>query len=217
MLNEHLPTGALLAVYPDRSRADEVVGRLIDLGIDRAAIRVDAPRDEVTSLDAEVREEVNQGVSSPTVGVAYPKEAAKAGMALGPPLVAIGAVVGALASLPVGDGTWPIWLRVLVGVIVGAVMGGAIAAVIIPAMAVKNPHDPSPAEAGVTLRVADGSAEVIDVLVAAHPQRLDRLDRHGAAIDTIVTEEAFRSGGIVEEVADNFRREHDAPPEHKTR
>jgi len=94
MLNESLPAQALLAVFPDRVTAERVAERLADTGIDRSALRIDAALDEVTSLEAEVMEESNQSASSPTVGVAYPKETVKAGLVFMPPAVAIGAVLG---------------------------------------------------------------------------------------------------------------------------
>lgn len=216
MLNESVPARALLAVLPDRSAAEAVATQLADRGIDPAAVRIAAPRDEVTSLEAEVQEEVTQSFNSPTVGVAYPKETVKAGVAFLPPVVGIGAVLGALAALPL-DGGWPLWLRAVVGAIVGATMGGTIAAVVVPAMSVRNPHDPSVAETGVTVRVADASDAALEVLVAAHPLRLDRLGPDDRPLDTVVTEEQHRDGGIVEEVADNFTREQKADPEHRTR
>lgn len=217
MLNESVPARALLAVLPDRGAAEAVASQLVDRGIAREAVRIDAARDEVTSLEAEMREEVTQSFNSPTVGVAYPKETVKAGMVFLPPVTLLGAVVGALVTLPFGDSGWPLWLRALVGAIVGAVMTSTIAAVVVPAMSVKNPHDASPAETGVTLRVADASPETLEVLVAARPIRLDRLGPDDNPIDTVVTEEQFQEGGIVEEVKGNFAREVHADPEDKTR
>ncbi len=217
MLNDAVPARALLAVLPDREAAEAVAAQLADRGIDRSAVRIGAHRDEVTSLEAEVREEVTQSVNSPTVGVAYPRETVKAGLVFLPPLTLAGAVVGALVTLPFDIVGWPLWLRALVGAIVGAVMTSTIGAVVIPAMSVKNPHDPSPSETGVTLRVEDASQVTLDTLLAAHPLRLDRLGPDGQAIDTVATEADFTEGGIVEEVRDNFRREAHADPEDKTR
>jgi len=96
-------------------------------------------------------------------------------------------------------------------------MGGTIAAVVIPAMAVKNPHDPSVSETGTTLRVGDASPTTLETLVAARPLRLDRLGEGDVPLDTVVTEEQFHDGGIVEEVAENFARENRAGPEDRTR
>lgn len=217
MLNESVPARALLAVLPDREAAEAVATQLADRGVDRTAVRIGAARDEVTSLEAEVQEEMDQSFSSPTVGVAYPRETAKAALTFLPPLTILGALVGALITMPFDLGGWPIWAKALVGAVVGATMTSTIGAIVIPAMSVKNPHDPSVAETGVTLRVEDTSEAAIATLVAAHPLRLDRLGANGQPIDTVVTEERFRDGGIVEEVRDNFAREANAAPEDKTR
>lgn len=217
MLNESVPAHALLAVLPDREAADAAVRRLSDAGVDPAAVRIAAPRDEVTSLEAEQLEEVTQSANSPTVGVAYPKETVKAGLVFLPPITAIGAVVGALAALPIDVDGWPLWARALVGAVVGAVMTSTIAAVVVPAMSVKNPHDPSVSETGVTLHVADASPAALEALLRSKPLRLDRLGPGDRPLDTVMTEEQLRDGGIVEEVAANFAREADADPEHKTR
>jgi hypothetical protein len=217
VLNESVPARALLAVLPDREAAEAAASRLAAAGVDPAAVRIDAPRDEVTSLEAEQREEVTQSFNSPTVGVAYPKETVKAGLVLLPPITAIGAIVGALVTLAIDLDGWPLWGKALVGAVVGGVMTSTIAAIVVPAMSVKNPHDPSVAEVGVTLRVEDTSPAAFDALVAAQPLRLDRLGPDDNPLDTVMTEEQTRDGGIVEEVRANFAREAHADPEDKTR
>ncbi|QYG91859.1 hypothetical protein HC251_05010 [Iamia sp. SCSIO 61187] len=217
MQNDKIPAQALLAVFPDRETAQQVADRLARGGVDRSRLRLDAARDEVTSLEAEVLEESHHSSSSPTVGVAYPKETVKAGAVFLPPAIVIGAVLGAVAALPLGGEGWPLWLRALVGAVVGATMGGTIAAVVIPAMSVKNPHDPSAAETGVTLRVGDARPATIEALVAARPLRLDRLGEGDVPLGTVATEEDLHGGGIVEEVADNFARERRAEPHERTR
>jgi hypothetical protein len=217
MLNESVPARALLAVLPDRDAAEAAARRLTDAGVDPAAVRIDAPRDEVTSLEAEQLEEVTQSVNSPTVGVAYPKETVKAGLVFLPPITAIGAIVGALAALPIDVDGWPLWARALVGAVVGAVMTSTIAAVVVPAMSVKNPHDPSVSEIGVTVHVADAGPAAMEALIRSKPLRLDRLGPDDRPLDTVMTEEQQRDGGIVEEVAANFAREAHADPEDKTR
>jgi len=217
VLNESVPARALLAVLPDREAAEAVASQLAARGIDRTAVRIDAAADEVTSLEAEVQEEMTESVNSPTVGVAYPRETVKAGFVFLPPLTLLGAIIGALATLPFELGDWPLWGRALVGAVVGAVMTSTIGAVVIPAMSVKNPHDPSPSETGVTLRVDDASPAVLETLIAAKPLRLDRLGADGQPLGTVATESDFTEGGIVEEVAGNFAREAHADPEDKTR
>lgn len=216
MLNESLPGDALLAVYRDCRAADAAVRRLRDDGVDPDHIVVDDPADEVRSLDGEVREEMTQAFGHATVGVAYPKEAAKAVGTWGPVFVGVGAVIGALAALPFDLGGWDLWLRALVGAVVGATMGGAIGLVVLPAMGVRNPQEPSAAETGSIVRVEVVGEPVVRSLLATQPRRLDRL-RHGAVIDTLATEDDLRPGGITEELVARFVREARAAPEDKTR
>jgi hypothetical protein len=217
MPNENLPTSALLAVFGDVHRADEVAGELVRRGIDPSRIHIDRPRDERLSLRAEMLDEATEAFVAPQVGVVYPKETAKAGTVVGGPFILAGAVIGAivLALVPISD--WAVWARALLGALCGAGTAATVAMVVIPAMAVRNPHDPLPAEAGVTLRVDQPDEGVERLLVGAHPRRLDRLGPQGQPLGTVVTEEAFRSGGTVEEVRDSFLREHRAEPEDKTR
>lgn len=217
MLFDKATARALLAVYPDLDAACAVHARLREAGVTDDEVRIDAPEDERTSLAAEVQEEVTESFVSPQVGVVYPKETVKAGLALGPPMVAVGAVLGAVLTVVVGPGSWGVWLRTLVGAIAGALMAGSIAAIIIPAMAVKNPLDPPAAEAGVTLRLSRWSEDLERVLVESHPRRLDRLGGRGQPLGTVITEEQSAPGGIIEEVAENFDREVRADPEHRTR
>lgn len=217
MLNEGLPTRALLAVVPSREAAADLVRRLEDVGVPRDAVRVDQPGDVRTALEAEVQEEITQSFVAPQVGVVYPKETIKASIVLGPPFVAVGAVLGAVLGAFVPVDGWPLWLKIVLGIVTGATMGATIASIVIPAMSVKNPQDPAAAASGVTVRVADASEEALRILVAAEPIRLDRLGDGDRPIDTVVTEEQFTDGGIVEEVAQNFAREARAAPEDKTR
>jgi hypothetical protein len=213
------PTYALLAVFPDADRARTVADDLAAAGVARHDIRIGSADDETTSLEAEVREETTRSFVAPHAGVVFPKETVKAGIALGGPLTAIGVVLGAIAGAVTPYEPWPIWLRALVGAIVGGTALGAVASIMIPAMSVKNPLDPSVAETGTTLRVALGSSgpDVQRLLAAARPLRLDRLGDDDAPLGTVVTEEDFDEGGIVEEVADSFAREHQADPEERTR
>ncbi len=217
MLFDKVPARALLAVYPSPELARRVADDLRGLGVGDDEIRVDHPADETTSLAAEVQEEATEAFVSPQAGIVYPKETVKASLALGPPMVVVGAVLGVVLTVVVGPASWGVWLRILVGAISGGVMGGAIASIVVPAMAVRNPLDPLPAEAGVTLRVQRWSEDIERLLVESSPLRLDRLGGRGQPLGTVITEEQSREGGIIEEVAQNFDREGRADPEDRTR
>lgn len=189
---------------------------MVSAGVERARIRVGAVEDETVSLEAEVREETTRAFVAPQAGVVYPKETVKAGVVFGGPLTVVGAVVGAVAGVAAPI-EWPLWLRALLGAISGAAALAAVAAIVVPAMSVKNPLDPSPAETGTTLRVTAPTDQVERMLVTARPQRLDRVDDDDRPLTTVVTEAELSEGGIVEEVVENFAREHRAAPEDRTR
>lgn len=212
-----LPARAFLAVYPSVEDAEQVIEDLRRVGIGDEQIRLDDAGDVTTSLEAEVHEEITESFISPQAGIAYPKEATKAMVVFMPPAIAVGAVLGAVLAAVVGPEAWGLWLRLFVGAVTGGTMGGAIASIVLPAMAVKNPLDPSAADAGVTLWVGSGVEEVRQVLEASSPRRLDRLGAHDQPLGTVTTEEQTSDGGIAEELAENFAREHRADPEDRTR
>jgi hypothetical protein len=207
----------LLGVYADPLTVRDLTERLRAGGVQDRQVQVDQPVDKQTALVGEVRQEVEQSYVSPQVGVVYPKETVKAGAVFGPPLVALGAVAGGLAGWFLDVGQWDAWLEVLVGAIVGAVSTGTIAAIMIPAMSVKNPQDPSPVEEGITVRVDEFSPDIERMMAEARPLRLERLAASDQPVATVLTEEDQSDEGIIEEVGENFAREQGAEPEERTR
>jgi hypothetical protein len=189
MWDEHPTTRALLAVFPTAAVASEVGHRLESTGVPPSAIRIGSPHDVRTCLEAEVHEEASQTFNVPQAGVIHPRAGARAGAALGPPLMAVGGVLGALVGAISPSDAWPLWLKVLAGLVIGAGMGASVAVVVVPAMSVRTPLDRSVADTGVTLRVADGSDATMQALLAEHPLRLDRLAEDDVPIDTIPTAE----------------------------
>lgn len=206
---------ALLGVYrPDA--VDPLVGDLSRVGVDSADIRVGEPEDVTTGLEAEMLEEASESFVSPQGGVLYSKEATKATAVLGPVLAVIGAVVALPLALAMPN-TMALWTRVVLALIVGAVLGGTIAAVVLPAMAVKSQLRASAAQRGSVVRVTGWSVDVERVMAEADPLRLDRLDAQMRPIDVVTTEEDREPGGIAEEVIENTVREAKADPEDRTR
>jgi hypothetical protein len=179
-------------------------------------VRLDDPRDERRSLMAEQHQEMEDSFVSPQGGALFPKEATKATAVVGPVITAIGAVLGLPLAIFFPE-SMPLWARLLTAAVCGALGGGTIAVLVIPAMSVRNPQEVSAADRGVLLAVDRWSPEIEHAMAAGRPIRLDRLDEHGNTMGAVTTEEDQTPGGIVEELGRNFARERDADPEHRTR
>ncbi|HYI61706.1 MAG TPA: hypothetical protein VEW93_07865 [Acidimicrobiales bacterium] len=215
MSDQQTPAHALLGVYaPDR--VPDLRRRLAHVGVRDQEIRTDAGQDERTSLRAEMREEATESMVMPQAGILYSKEATKATSLLGPILTAIGVVVALPVAVLLPDDI-PLWLRLLICALCGGAVGGTIAVIVLPAMAVKNQDVPSAAQRGQVVRVSRWAPEVEAVMVEAEPLRLDRLGADGEPIGPVITEEASSEGGIAEELGRNFARERDVEPRRRSR
>src|SRR4051812_11541030 len=84
----------LVAVYPSRKEADEVVAELRRHGLDERQVRLGDPDDRVAALYGEMREETTESWAGASIGV-HTKEQAK-GASAG---VAAGAVGGIVLGL----------------------------------------------------------------------------------------------------------------------
>src|SRR4051794_3297764 len=194
---------ALIGVYRTQEEASAVVRSVREAGTPSDRIRTAHEDDFYASLPAEMNQETSDALLVPTAGFAHTKEATKGAIALGIPIV----VVCALVALPFGfihiSGV-PLWIRLLVSVGLGAVVGGTIAVIVGPAMASKRSGEPSAAQRGVVVRVddADGAAE--SILVNSNPIRVDRVaNGTPLPLENLVTEEQFTPGGIFEEIERN--------------
>ena len=94
--SDHSGDTQLIAVYETLEQAYAAAERAQAAGAPQAF--VDRPGDRVDSLRAEMRDELEHALISPTAVLVLPKESAKGVGALAP----IGMVVGALLALP-----WP--------------------------------------------------------------------------------------------------------------
>jgi hypothetical protein len=172
----------LLAVFPDKQTADRVI---IDLR-ENAHVTAHAGtnRDEQHSLNAEMAEEIEESWVSPQAGFLYPKEGARFGAWIAP-LCIIG---GILVTLPITF-LWTMTnaARIATGVGVGAAMGATVV-LILMSLGQKRPSEPMAAEEGVVVRVSADREDVRQMLLAAHPLRLDVVDDQGRPIETIATE-----------------------------
>lgn len=215
MSDQQTPAHALLGVYPPE-RVDALKRQLAHVGVREAELRIAADGDERTSLTAEMREEVTESVVMPQAGILYSKEATKATALLAPLLAGLGALVALPFALLLPDDI-SLWWRLLIVAVCGAAVGGTVAVIVAPAMAVKNQDVPSAAQRGQVVRVARWTPEVEQVMAAAGPLRLDRLGDDGEPIGPVATEEDHQPGGIVEELSRNFARESEVEPRHRSR
>lgn len=191
---------ALIAVYPDDGTAREVAAEVRGRAA-AAVVRVDDPHDRVDSLRAEMREELEHSILSPQAGILLPKESTKSLLVAIP----LGAVVGAVLLIPLAavafDDTSFAALALWAGII-GAVMGGTIAYLVGSAMAIAGPAAQSAGHAGVPVRVeGELTPEVVGVLAAAEPLRIDLVTEEGRPVATLLTEEELSPDGVFERLA----------------
>lgn len=215
MSDQQTPAHGLLGVYQPE-QVDALKRQLAQLGVRDPEVRIAADADERTSLTAEMREEATESMVMPQAGILYPKEATKATALIGPLLAGVGAVVALPFAFLLPDDI-SLWWRLLIVVVCGAAVGGTVAVIVVPAMAVKNQDVPSAAQRGQVVRVARWAPEVERAMVAARPLRLDRLGADGEPIGPVATEEDRTPGGIVEELGRNFAREDEVEPQHRSR
>lgn len=215
MSDQQTPAHALLGVYPPE-RVDDLKRQLAHVGVRDPEIRTAADTDERTSLIAEMREEATESMVMPQAGILYSKEATKATALVGPLLAGAGALVAIPFAFLLPDDI-SLWWRLLIVAACGAAVGGTVAVIVVPAMAVKNQDVPSAAQRGQVVRVARWAPEVEQVMADAGPLRLDRLGADGEPIGPVATEEDRTPGGIAEELGRNFAREDEVEPRHRSR
>lgn len=175
----------LLGVYPDERTAQKVVAdiraRLGEKGAHRGT-----REDRRDSLNAEMGEEMLSSVTAPQAGVVYTKEALKTGAWMLPLCVAAGILV-ALPLAFIFDAGVSTGTRLVAAIGIGAAFGATVALVLV-SLGVKRPSEPMAAERGVTVRVPDDTEELRNLMIGAHPIRLDVVDDRGRPIETITEE-----------------------------
>lgn len=178
--------GQVLAVLRDQEVAEDARRRLMAAGIDGADIRMDAGADRVPSVLAEMQSETENALISPQLGVAWTKEGFKGILALSVVLsVVLSALCVPLMMWAAPD--WPVWLNVLTAVIIGVLAGGTIG-IVGGAAAARGPAEPLAAEVGVTVRVASTSPEVLEILEASDPIRIDIVLADGSPTQQVYAE-----------------------------
>src|SRR4051794_41034381 len=169
----HRPHYELVAVFRSQDEADEAARRLHSIGVDDGAISVGDQRDEITSLKAEMRDELTEGWILPQAAMAVTKEGAK-GLSI---VTVTAAIVGAVLAAPFAfiDFGLNFAGRLVLLVLVGLTVGGSVGLVIGPALASKRPDEPMAAQRGVVVRVHRDSEQIRSVLTDLRPVRLDEV------------------------------------------
>lgn len=195
-----------LGVFKDRESAAAAAERAKSAGADDSGIRVGNGADSRASLEAEMREEMEESWLSPQAALAATKESAK-GMSVAIP---IAAALGVLVTLPfafiVTFGDASLWLRIAIAASIGAMGGATVGFIIGGGMAMKGPDESLAAERGVTVRVADARGDVVEALGEEEPIRLDTVAPSGRKTSTVSTEEERTADGVVENLAQNARQ-----------
>jgi hypothetical protein len=182
----------VVAVFRNRSSADEAIRQTIAAGVNASRIHEGDPKDRVTALKGEMREELEHTVIGPgPVGPAT-KEQTKALRVSLPVATAIGASIGILFGfLPIGHAA--LGLRVLIGAICGAAAGATVGLVLGGGLGAKGPAEPLAAERGVTVRVEARSLEegedIARVFGRLDPIRVDLMTAFEQPARTVTTEE----------------------------
>lgn len=194
----------VLAVLHDQETANDARGRLLAAGIDASSIRIDGGADHVPSVLAEMQSETENALISPQLGVAWPKEGLKGILGLS---VAASLAVSVLC-VPVmlwAAPRWPVWLNILNAVIIGVLTGGTIG-IVGGGAAARGPAEPLAAEVGVTVRVASTSPEVLKILEASDPIRIDIVRADGSPTREVYAEKPDHSLALL---AERFQHQTD--------
>ncbi len=197
--NEPRRSGELLAVFANGEAAQKAMSSLLAEGVPRTAVSIADSNDEVPSLRAEMREELNKAWVLPQAAFTAPKEGARSFVFVTLVACAIALVVG--VPLAFVDFGMSFWTRLLVveGVLLAAAFG--IGITIGAALGAKRPDEAMAAQRGVTLRVRLDDERTRQRLMAANAIRIDQITTAGEPISTLTTEEDRAGGqGLVTEV-----------------
>jgi hypothetical protein len=193
----------LLAVYAAAERAEKARRRLLGVGVSAELMRIDDDSDEVTSLRAEMHEELTQSWIVPTAAFVATKESVKGiGLVGGIAILASLVVAIPLAFIDFGS---TLAVRLIWFSIVAVALGATIGFIAGAGLGARRPAERMAAHRGVVLRVAQDTAALRELLVQTAPIRLDEVTLDSVPLETVVTEEQADSTGTVEEVAANLR------------
>lgn len=182
--------GQVLGVFRDRGSAQAAADAAA--GIASRPPRTGQDEDEVASLKAEMREELdNSVVGAGNVGP-FTKEMTK-GLLVG---TILGVVAGFVVTVPLGFvplGSIGLLPRLLIAAIIGGFAGATMGFVAGGGLGAKGPAQPLAAERGITVSVqvasAEEATEVAEAMREHDPIRIDLTTAEGEPITVVTTEE----------------------------
>jgi len=189
----------VIGVFPSEHAAEQAAAAARRAGADPHTIRIGGASDHVTSLQAEMQDELEKSLVGPGNVGPFTKEMTKAMV----PGSVIGAIIGAVIALPfaaIEFGGAALWARLVIVAVVGAAVGAVVGFQLGGMFGAKRPEEPLGAERGVTVAVDDAPPDVIGAMKALHPIRLDTIEEHGRVTGTVITEEQVQSGGTLQDV-----------------
>lgn len=195
----------VLAVFEDEADARQAAYALTRAALGHD-IRVGSRRDEQSSLQSEMQEEMEHTFLGPGNVGPFTREMTK-GALLGSFGVA---AIGALAALPFGlvDFGPPLWQRLLIAAVVGGFAGATLGFVLGGGFSATGPAELLAAERGVTLSVTVAAGEEAEqaarTLVDRHALRVDVTDESGRVVDVVSTELDRKHGGVVRHVVETL-------------
>jgi hypothetical protein len=202
----------VVAVFPSEATALVVRDDLESHGVSADRIRIEDARDEVSSLRSEMRQELDDSFAGAAIAGPYTKEMSKGVVRY----AIIGALIGALvlvplSFIPVAGLAW--WVRLLIGLAIGALAGLTCGAMIGGPLAARGPADALAAQRGVTLSVQDSGEAVETIMAGYHPLRVDVVDADLNPIEVVETNEGEQPD-TAHDVARNLDRDdyHREPP-----
>lgn len=191
----------LLAVFPDLVHAEDASRDLRAAGIGDAEVRLDDDLDAVSSLRAEMHDELTRAWVVPNAGVVYPAGAAR-GLVIG---AAVAVVLSLVAALPLAliDLGSTYWVRWLVFATVIAAFGLTVALVVGPAGGAPRPGELPTAARGVVLHVSRDTVAAREALLRNDPLRVDEVSREGNPIATLTHERSDTASETIKDISAN--------------
>ncbi|MGH8902548.1 MAG: YrzE family protein [Egibacteraceae bacterium] len=206
----------LLGVFRDRATAESAADEARAAGVDDGQIHVQRREDEIASLRAEMRAELEDSWFSPQAGFILAKETAKGAVVAILLMGAVGAVLGAVLAFVFPAGL-SLWVRLLAFSALGAMAGSTAGFIVGGLAAQKGSQKRLAAERGVTVRVENAASEVQQALSEEEPIRLDVVQADGTPTGTtLATEEDHTDEGVAQDFERAWREPHrERPDQHE--
>ena len=204
----------VIAVLRTPEEAELVARRLVDAGVPQSKISVDEQRDEAAALRAEMRAELTESVASPQAALIANKSGNR-GFLL---TFSIAATVAIVLSFPlalIDFGLSSYWTRWITTVLVLLALAFVVSLVLGLAWGSPAVDQPAAAHRGTVIRVAADDDRVKQILIDAHPIRVDEVTAAGEPAGSVFNESAAAEpdtlGGKVAETVEHMKDESNKP------